>query len=273
MPQSISEMQEGVKQGVFKIGSDGMVHLRNNSSGDGFLDPREFLDLNEQETAEHLNISDGEILRLFGASPNSFVAPAWGYRPGVTKKVAGERYSVVADSSQHVESGGCDVLLTGAHDDGNYFHAAETFRPGGRMLTYSNPDFWRCYASAGIPIHYMQHTDTNWEILKNFLRRRSDAAIPSSGRGVRSRLLHFVENTAHSRNLRAICAVLLTIIDSSLEPTSWQFIWNVLTRSSLYEFVRAMKSAGYNCIPLTDLPTRLNNSQFLTTQTKLTVDG
>ena len=34
------------------------------------------------------------------------------------------------------------------------------------MLTYSNPDLWQCYAGAGIPVHYMQHTDGNWDILK-----------------------------------------------------------------------------------------------------------
>src|SRR5262249_51294476 len=112
MPRSIRAVQAGVQEGVFKIGSHGMLHLRENSAiGQLGMDPREFMDLNEEETLRHLQASDSEITRLFTTTAAGFVAPAWGYRPGVTKKIAIQRYSAIVDSSQHVESGDCDVFL------------------------------------------------------------------------------------------------------------------------------------------------------------------
>jgi len=256
VPRSIREMQLGVKQGVFEIGSHGMVHLRNGKSDQSGVDAREFVDLDERETATHLENSDQEILRLFGARPQSFVAPDWAYRPGITKKIASERYPAIVDSSQHVESGACDVFLTPG-EEGNYLNMTETFRAGSRMLTYSSPEFWQCYAGAGIPVHYMQHMDTSWHILRSFLKAKTAPVGKTSRESLRWALLQLAENPRRSLYVRALCAALLSIVNCWLEPASWEFLWRALTRSSVYAFMRAMKSAGYQCVTLTELRTKI----------------
>lgn len=259
MPCSIEQMQLGVKEGVFEIGSHGMVHLRNISSSDASLDPREFLDLNERETEDHLQTAEREIFALFGAAPRSFVAPAWGYRPGVTKKIASKRYSAVVDSSQHVESGDCDVLSTAPEPDGDHFSMIETFRSGSRMLTYSTPEFWTCYAAAGVPIHYMQHTDSNWHVLRNLLTANRLFNRPTSNGQRGSMLVRLAEDPKKARTIRALCTTLLIIGNFGLKPSSWKFIWKALTDSSIYNFVRAMKLAGYKFVTLTELQTKFRN--------------
>lgn len=257
MPRSISEMQLGVKQGVFEIGSHGMVHLRNISSEPTTTDPREFVDLDAPETVKHLDVCESEIVQLFGKKPQSFVAPAWGYRPGLTKQIAAKRYPVIVDSSQHVESGLCEVLSSVGQESG-YLNMVETFRAGDRMLTYSNRDFWQCYAAAGIPIHYMQHVDSNWGILKTLLKKKTDSMTEGAQENLRSRLLHLTENPRRSRSIRTICAALLWTVYYALEPGSWEFLWRLLNRSSIYSFIRAMKRAGYRCVTVTELGTITN---------------
>jgi peptidoglycan/xylan/chitin deacetylase (PgdA/CDA1 family) len=251
MPRSIKEIQSGVAIGVFQVGSHGMVHLRGEVPSASGLDPREFIDLSEQETVQHLTISDDEIARLFRGSPQHFVAPAWGYRPGVTKSIAGFRYSAVIDSSQHVENGECDVFMA-VPSEGTYFNMVETFRPGARMLTYSNPDFWRCFAGAGIPIHYMQHTDTNWHILTQLLKANRDSRIDV---GLRGRLLRLADDPGQQLLVRAVCAALLTTMRCMAEPACSKFVWQALTRGSIYSFGRAMKAAGYSLVTLSELET------------------
>jgi len=252
-------MQLGINQGAFEIGSHGMVHLRNWSDP-SVDDPREFLDLDAQETVKHVEACDSEILRLFDKRPQSFVAPAWGYRPGVTKEIAAERYPIIVDSSQHVESGLCEVFSEVGEEDG-YLNMVETFRSGDRMLTYNNPDFWKCYAAAGIPVHYMQHTDTNWHILRNFLKSKPASKFNQSQTSVQSRLLHLAEDAQRPQYLRAFCAGALAVLNCSLDPASWKLLWLMLTRSSLYAFARAMKSAGYRLVTLTELGTiAMNNA-------------
>jgi hypothetical protein len=254
MPRSISEMQLGVKQGVFEIGSHGMVHLRSVSSDSTSTDPREFMDLDVPETVKHLDACESEILQLFDKKPQSFVAPAWGYRSGLTKQIAAERYPIIIDSSQHVEIGLCDVLWDAVQQGGS-LNMVETFRSGDRMLTYSNADFWKCYAAGGIPIHYMQHVDTNWHILRNFLKSQAGSKSEASQTHVQSKLLHVVENPKRPRYLRVLCAAAFFFVNCWLEPASWRLLWRSLTRSSLYAFVRAMKSAGYRLVTLTELGT------------------
>ncbi len=247
MPQAIRELQLGVGESIFEIGSHGMVHLRSDSSDPTSSDPREFLDLNEEETAAHLRACDNEIRRLFGTRPKSFVAPAWGYRPGITKRIAAACYPIIVDSSQHVESGACDVFLADG-SEGDYFNAVETFRSGDRMLTYSNPDFWRCYAAAGIPIHYMQHTDTNWQILRKTMKEIScrDSGFTALSR----RVLSVIDDTRRPRFLRAAYAGGLLLINLRYKPESWRLLWAALTRHSIYAFSRSMKMAGYKFVTL-----------------------
>ncbi len=254
VPRSIREMQLGVSQGVFEVGSHGMVHLRKGETNQSNMGA-EFEDLDEHETATHLETSDGEILRLFGGRPQSFVAPNWVYRPGVTKRIAAERYDIILDSSQHVENGECDVFLAPGQE-GGYLNVTETFRPGSRMLTYSRPEFWRCYAGAGLPIHYMQHMDTNWHILLSFLKAKT-VRVNDRSPHLPRRLLELAEDPRRPLYIRALCTLLLTIISCRFEPASWKFVWIALSRNSIYSFVRMIKSAGYECVTLTELRRRV----------------
>jgi len=256
-PRSIRQIQLGIKQRVFELGSHGMVHLRDCSDlSTG--DPREFSDLDAEATVKHLETSENEIVRLFGDRPRSFVAPAWGYRPQVTKEIAGERYPIIIDSSQHVESGVAAVFAEGRKGH-TYFNMVETFRSGGRMLTYSNADFWKCYSAAGIPVHYMQHTDTNWHILRTFLESKTDLRSERSQRNVRSRLLHVAQNPSRPRSLRVFSAAVMSVF-CWLEPSSWRPLWMMLTSSSLYAIVRAMKLGGYRCVTVSELMTFIDRT-------------
>jgi predicted deacetylase len=249
MPRSIREIGIGIKQGVFEIGAHGMVHLRYPyARSKKENDPREFLDLDEESANEHLQACIEEIWRLLKVRPVSFVAPAWGYRTGVTKRTAGQKFKVIIDSSQHVESASSEVLFM-AGEESPALNCTETFRAGSRMVSYSSPDFWRCYASAGIPVHYMQHTDTNWHLLKEFLGEQVQLSTlqPDS---LNARLLTYLMHKEKPFLVRAMGAAWLGINNLWRKPASWGYLWKISTSSSLYSFIRALRRAGYQCTGL-----------------------
>ncbi|MCF6290412.1 MAG: hypothetical protein L3J03_05390 [Desulfobacterales bacterium] len=265
MPASIQEMAMGVKSGALEIGCHGMIHLRDPASGKKELDPREFLDLDQEETRQHLKACEAEIRQRFGVSPTGFVAPAWGYNPGITKQVAGRRYRAIVDSCRHVASGQCGPLLSRDPEAG-FVNLTETMGPGRTMLAYADPGFWRCYAAAGIPIHYMQHRDNNRELFKQFIMQQVDPqAIRANG--LQARLAADLEDRRRSFFRRALSLGLLTLLTSariSRQPGAWKYLWKTLTSSSLYTFVKAMQSAGYRCVGFSGLlraaPTRDRDS-------------
>jgi predicted deacetylase len=255
MPRSIREFASGVRRGVFEVGSHGMVHLRHSPPEARDPDPREFLDLDEAETETHLQACESEIRRCFNTQGSGFVAPAWGYRPGITKRMAARHYNAIIDSSQHAENGSCDVLLT-CDSEGPYVNLTETFRTSYRMLAYANPDFWKCYATAGLPVHYMQHTDNNWHLLKTLTKREIEMTL--SNYRLWSRLIKQIDNTRHPLWARAICAMLLVAVCIAREPRAVLYFWRVLTRSSIYAFVQAMRKAGYQCVGLSEFSSALH---------------
>ena len=165
MPRSISEIQLGVKEGIFEVGCHGMVHLRNGMSDSAALDPQEFVDLDEKQTAAHLKACADEIYRLFDSRPQSS-SPQLG---DIGRELLnGLRLKTTQSLSIHHNIWKMEhvVGFLNPRQKANFLNAVETFRSGERMLTYSNPDFRQCYSGAGIPVHYMQHTDSNWHILK-----------------------------------------------------------------------------------------------------------
>lgn len=255
MVRSIEEMRDGARRGVFEIGSHGMIHLRGNAAGNSPMDPREFLDLDEQQTRLHLSKCDAEIQRLFLTEPSSFVAPAWGYRVGVTKKVAAERYSVIVDSSQHMEDGSCDILM-GRATEGEYINATETFRVSERVLTYGDWRFWQCYAVAGIPVHYMQHTDSNWHVCRNLFGRAAREKGGNANRVFRAALV-IVDDASQSKVTRVVSAALLTCYSILSRPSLRRVLWKAITASSVYHFLRAMRLAGYEFVTLGELRARV----------------
>jgi hypothetical protein len=252
MPLSICEMRLGVEQQVFEIGAHGMFHLRyERAIALKDADPREFLDLDEKVTMNHLSTCVGEIRRLFGVNPASFVAPAWGYLPGLTKRIAGQLFKTVIDSSQHMEDGSANVFsLSG--EEYPAFNCSETFRPGNRMLSYISPDFWRCYALAGIPVHYMQHTDTNWHLLREFLDQKIGLASFQPG-GTNARLVTYIHNAENKRLGRSVLVAWLAIQVIWRSPSFGRVLWKLLTCSSLYAIFDALYSAGYHFSTLDQL--------------------
>lgn len=260
MPRSVYEIDCGVKQGVFEIGSHGMVHLRRPFIAQDEPDPREFMDLDEDETSTHLNACETEIKRYWGVKSSSFVAPAWGYRPGITKRAAAKLYSIIADSSQHMEDGTCNIML-GPGEYSSYMNITETFRQDGNILTYAEKDFWKYYAEAGIPVHYMQHTDNNWHLLRSFLKQQIQANSSSQG-SLNLRVLKIVEDDSLPLYKRSIFAILLltfNIVSILRHPAHRLYLWRVLTRSSLYSFAKAIRMAGYQCVSLEDFKTIVTN--------------
>jgi hypothetical protein len=246
MPRSIQEIRSAVQLQTAEIGSHGMIHLRDSlRQNQAEPDPREFMDLDELQTAAHVLAAEREILDSFQTSPASFVAPAWGYRPGITKKTAARNHSVICDSSQNVESGTCDVLLADGRS-ATFFNLAETFRCSKRVLSYTDPAFWSCYAGCGIPVHYMQHTDTNWQLLRAFL------AKDGTGEVSHSRILNCVNDPRRPQFLRVAGAVLALLTGPGFRPSAWEFLWRALTRSSIYSIVRALQSAGYAVVTITE---------------------
>jgi predicted deacetylase len=255
MPRSIREFASSVKRGVFEVGSHGMVHLRHPPSEAKDRDPREFLGLDEAETETHLQACESEIRRCFNTQASGFVAPAWGYRPSITKRIAARHYNAIIDSSHHMEDGSCDVLLAG-DSEGGYINLTETFRTGHRMMDYANPDFWKCYAIAGLPVHYMQHTDTNWHLVRTLTKREIEMTLSNSR--LWSRFIKQMDNVQHPLWTRAISAALLVALCIAREPRASVYFWRVLTRSSLYAFVQAMRKAGYQCVGLSEFSSALH---------------
>jgi len=260
MPLSIRELCLGIEQKVFEIGAHGMLHLRfDHAAALKDADAREFLDLDDEATNKHLRACAEEIQHLFDVHPTSFVAPAWGYRPGLTKKIAGQQFKVVIDSSQHMEDGSVAVFSV-PDEESPAFNCTETFRPGSRMLSFTSPEFWKCYALAGIPVHYMQHTDTNWHLIRDFLDEQLRLADlkPDS---LSARLVVYVHNAGKPRLIRIVYSACLAVIILSSNPTSGRQLWKLLTSSSLYVIIKALQSAGYQCVEMNQLCRFVSKSQ------------
>jgi len=174
--------------------------------------------------------------------------------------LAAQRYTVIIDSSQHVESGICDVFLAQS-EDGGCANFAETFRLGGRMLSYGAPEFWACYASVGIPIHFMQHTDRNWYIVRDLIKHDLRNSTPNGN--WTSTFLQYINDPNRPFIVRAICSALLVTGHFGKLAASRHLLWRALTRGSIYAFVRAMQSSGYHCITLAELYDRVVRSGII----------
>jgi hypothetical protein len=247
MPKSVSEIRAGIKTGAFEPGSHGMVHLNLHAPhvSEQESDHREFVDLTESETENHIGASLAEIERTFQVRPASFVAPNWAYRSAITKTVAARYFSVVIDSSQHVEAGTCSHLGGDDAETGGC-SIVETFRPGASVVNFSNPDFWKCFAVAGIPVHYMQHHEKTRDTLRHALLRSG----PTSEGADRAHRLGFLRVGANSRTrgLRVASLVLLAIGHATNSQMTGFLVR--ASKCNMYSVVSALLSAGYRCVAL-----------------------
>jgi peptidoglycan/xylan/chitin deacetylase (PgdA/CDA1 family) len=246
MPHSIAELKSGLASGAFELGSHGMVHMRNTSDRrpESRSDHREFLDLDESETENHIKVSKDEIARVFGVEPQFFVAPVWAYRPGVTKATAAAHFGVVVDCTQHVESGACPPF--GERDPETAQPSyAETFRPGARLFNFTNPDFWRCYSQAGIPVHYMQHGDVSRDQLLWVVRGMASCEndLPD---GALRHLLLTMNSARKPAYQRAGAAFLVAATAAGPRRAAELFLTEAMC--NVYRIMDAALKAGYRCV-------------------------
>ena len=257
MPKSVSEIRMGIKAGAFELGSHGMVHLNRRAPHDlgQELDHREFLELTKSETEDHISASLAEIDRTFAVRPTSFVAPVWAYRDGITKTTAARFFSVIIDSSQHVEAGVCNHLCGSDAETGGC-SIVETFRPGDSVASFGNPDFWKCFAVAGIPVHYMQHHEKTRDTLRRaLLQSASPGEIGDKNR--RPRIIRAGANS-RVRSLR-IASLALLAVEHAADSRRRGFLVRA-SRCNIQDFGRALLRAGYRCTALSSFSAELRES-------------
>jgi hypothetical protein len=156
-PRATARMCRLSQSGQIVVNAHGMLHLRAEVYvRDGRIDPLEFVGLDEATTARKLDMSCEFIRKVFRREPRGFVAPAWGYEPGITKRVASRYFDYIADSYDSWDRGLTPAFGTVDPDYG-FVHFPETWRYGADSLNRANPAYWRQALRKGIPIHFMQH--------------------------------------------------------------------------------------------------------------------
>ncbi|GEM_PF-3148553 len=156
-PRTTARMRRLSNDGKIVINAHGMFHLRAEAYvRDGRIDPFEFVGLDEATTAQKLDAICEFIRRVFNKEPRGFVAPSWGYEPGVTKRVASRYFDYIADS---YDSWGRGLTPAFGTVDPNYgfVHFPETWRYGAYSLDRARQAFWRQALAEGVPIHFLQH--------------------------------------------------------------------------------------------------------------------
>lgn len=157
MPKTIRAMKEYLDRGLININAHGMIHLRlDKYLHGGEIDSKEFIGLSEEDTRMHIEENIKFIKEVFGKTSKGFVAPAWGYEPGITKKIASEYFDYIADSYDNWREGKCDDFGKKDQQYG-FIHFPETWRYGKYSLERTNRDTWEKTWDEIGRIHFMQH--------------------------------------------------------------------------------------------------------------------
>lgn len=156
-PRTTAHMCRLSNNGRIVVNAHGVFHLRAEAYvRDGKIDPFEFVGLDEATTARKLDAICEFIRRVFKKEPRGFVAPSWGYEPGVTKRVASRYFDYIADSYDSWRQGLTPAFGTVDPVYG-FVHFPETWRYGAYSLDRASPILWRQALIEGVPIHFMQH--------------------------------------------------------------------------------------------------------------------
>lgn len=157
MPKTIRAMKEYLNRGLININAHGMIHLRlDKYLHDAVIDSKEFIGLSEEDTRIHIEENIRFIKEVFGKTPKGFVAPAWGYEPGITKKIASEYFDYIADSYDNWKEGRCDDFGKKDQQYG-FVHFPETWKYGKYSFERSSKATWeKAWDETGV-IHFMQH--------------------------------------------------------------------------------------------------------------------
>jgi hypothetical protein len=99
----------------------------------------------------------------------------------------------------------------------------------------------------------MQHSPTNWHVFRDILRQANRDS--PKARHFRAKLVACTDNFNKPTYIRLICAVLLVLIVCWEDPKSRRLFRRLLTHSSLYAIVLAIKAGGYQCISVNQLAT------------------
>lgn len=156
-PRTTARMRQLTDDGKIVINAHGMFHLRAEVYlRDGHIDPFEFVGLDDAATVRKLDAICEFIRRVFNKGPRGFVAPSWGYEPGVTKRVASRYFDYIADSYDSWCQGSTPAFGTVDPLYG-FVHFPETWHYGAYSLDRARPAVWRKALLKGTPIHFMQH--------------------------------------------------------------------------------------------------------------------
>jgi hypothetical protein len=155
-PKAFRLLRELYKRGEINIGAHGTAHLdlaeyRRTHR----IVPQEFLALDKTATRATLQSLKTWLTEVFGKDRLGFVAPAWGYKEGVTKPEAAGLFSYIADSNQHLQhSDGRDLFGTIRNGCVSLY---ETWRSGMSGIRMADSNLFRACLGAGLPIHLMLH--------------------------------------------------------------------------------------------------------------------
>jgi hypothetical protein len=80
-PRAVAALADGVRRGVLEPAGHGLLHLNDAARAHGRVDPREFVDLTEDEAGRRMDTAMRWIRDRLGEA-SSFVPPAWGHNTG-----------------------------------------------------------------------------------------------------------------------------------------------------------------------------------------------
>ena len=86
-PAAVAALADGVRRRVLEPAGHGLLHLNDAARARGELDPREFLDLGEEEAGRRIDAAMEWIRDRLGPS-RTFVPPAWGCSDGTLSAAA-----------------------------------------------------------------------------------------------------------------------------------------------------------------------------------------
>jgi hypothetical protein len=155
-PKAFRLLRELYQRGEINIGAHGVAHLDVETYRRTHqIVPQEFFGLDKTATRKSLESLKQGLAEFFGKDRLGFVAPAWGYKEGVTKPEAARLFSYIADSNQHLQqSDGRNLFGTMWNDCVSLF---ETWRSGMCGIKMADKGLFRAYLKAGLPIHMMLH--------------------------------------------------------------------------------------------------------------------
>jgi hypothetical protein len=82
-PESVAALRSGIEGGVLELVCHGYLHVDTEALAGGRLEPREFTRLDAQESGRRIDAAIAWARDALGVAPSTFVAPTWGYGPGL----------------------------------------------------------------------------------------------------------------------------------------------------------------------------------------------